>query len=49
MALFHAVTEDYIPNDPAASFNLSRGAKPQMEILTRDEQARLLRASYRHR
>ena len=48
-ALSYAVTEGYIPSNPAASINLSRGEKPQIEILTRDEQARLIRASYQHR
>ena len=48
-ALTYAVTEGYINSNPAASINLSRGNKPQIEILTRDEQARLIRASYRHR
>lgn len=48
-ALSYAVTEGYIPNNPAASINLSRGNKPQIEILTRDEQAKLIRASYQHR
>lgn len=48
-ALSYAVTEGYIPSNPAASINLSRGNKPQIEILTRDEQAQLIRASYQHR
>lgn len=48
-ALSYAVTEGYIPSNPAASINLSRGTKPQIEILTRDEQAQLIRASYQHR
>lgn len=48
-ALSYAVTEGYIVSNPAASINLSRGNKPQIEILTRDEQAKLIRASYQHR
>lgn len=48
-ALSYAVTEGYINSNPAASINLSRGNKPQIEILTRDEQARLIKASYQHR
>lgn len=43
------VTEGYTPSNPAASINLSRGNKPQIEILTRDEPAQLIRASYQHR
>ena len=48
-ALSYAVTEGYIPSNPAASINLSRGSKPQIEILTRDEQSQLIRTSYQHR
>lgn len=48
-ALSYAVAEGYIQSNPAASINLSRGNKPQIEILTRDEQARLIQASYQHR
>lgn len=48
-ALSYAVTEGYIVSNPAASINLPRGNKPQIEILTRDEQAKLIRASYQHR
>lgn len=48
-ALSFAVTEGYIQTNPAASLNLPRGSKPQIEILNRDEQAQLIHASYRHR
>lgn len=48
-ALSYAVGEGYIQSNPAAALNLPRGKKPQIEILTRDEQARLARASYQHR
>ena len=48
-ALSYAVSEGYIPSNPASSINLPRGNKPQIEILTRDEQTRLFRASYQHR
>ena len=45
----YAVSEGYIPSNPASAINLPQGSKPQIEILTRDEQASLLRATYRHR
>ncbi len=48
-ALDHAVIEGLILSNTASSINLSRGQKPQIEILTRDEQAQLVRASYGHR
>lgn len=48
-ALSYAVSEGYIQTNPAASINLSRGQKPQTEILTRDEQIRLMQGSYQHR
>lgn len=48
-ALSYAVNEGYIQSNPAASINLSRGIKPQIEILTRDEQVRLMQGSYQHR
>lgn len=48
-ALSHAVNEGYIRSNPAESINLSRGHKPQVVILTRDEQAKLMRGSYLHR
>lgn len=48
-ALGQAVLEGYLPSNPASNINLPRGRKPQIEILTRDEQAHLLRASYQHR
>ncbi len=48
-ALSFAVAEGYIRQNPAESLNLSRGQKPQIDVLTRDEQAALLRGSYGHR
>ncbi|MBR2180692.1 MAG: site-specific integrase, partial [Oscillospiraceae bacterium] len=48
-ALSYAVNEGYIMSNPAASINLPRGDKPQIEILTRDEQLRLVEGSYQHR
>ncbi|MBR3870288.1 MAG: site-specific integrase [Clostridia bacterium] len=48
-ALSYAVNEGYIMSNPAASINLPRGDKPQIEILTRDEQIRLMKGSYLHR
>ena len=48
-ALSYAVAEGYIQSNPAASINLSRGNKPQIEILTRGEQLQLFQASYQHR
>ena len=48
-ALSFAVSEGYISSNPASAINLPQGEKPQIEILTRDEQARLVKASYRHR
>ena len=47
--LSFAVGEGYIRNNPAESLNLSRGQKPEIEVLTRDEQATLIRGSYNHR
>ncbi len=47
--LSFAVNEGYLQTNPAAAINLSRGNKPQIEILTRDEQLLLMRASYGHR
>lgn len=48
-ALAYAVTEGYISSNPAAGVNLPRGKKPQIQILTRDEQARSMQCSYQHR
>ncbi len=44
-----AVGEGYIRSNPADSLNLSRGQKPEIEVLNRDEQAALIRGSYSHR
>lgn len=46
-SLSFAVSEGYITANPAESINLSRGAKPQIEILTRDEHSRQLRTPIR--
>lgn len=48
-ALDYAVAEGYISSNPAAGVNLPRGKKPQIQILTRDEQDRLMRCSYQYR
>ena len=48
-ALSFAVAEGYINSNPANGVNLPRGSKPQIVILTRDEQARLMQCSYQHR
>lgn len=48
-ALSFAVNEGYIQSNPASAINLPQGEKPQIEILTRDEQVQLVRASYQHR
>lgn len=48
-ALSFAVAEGYINSNPADGVNLPRGSKPQIVILTRDEQARLMQCSYQHR
>lgn len=48
-ALNQAKNEGLILTNPAEGINLPRASKPQIEILTRDEQARLVQASYQHR
>lgn len=48
-ALSQAKAEGLILTNPAEGINLPRSQKPQIEILTRDEQARLVQASYQHR
>lgn len=48
-ALSYAVSEGYIQNNPAESLNLSRGQKPQIEILNRSEQNILIQTSYQFR
>lgn len=48
-ALGQAKNEGLILANPAEGINLPRAGKPQIEILTRDEQARLVQASYQHR
>lgn len=47
--LSHAMAEGLILSNPAEAINLSRGQKPQIEILTREEQAILIRGSYKFR
>lgn len=48
-ALKFAVAEGYINSNPASSVNLPSGDRPQITILTRDEQMRLIQGSYQHR
>lgn len=48
-ALKFAEAEGYINSNPASSVNLPSGARPQIVILTRDEQMRLIQGSYQHR
>lgn len=48
-ALSFAVSEGYINTNPAGAVNLPSGGRPEIIILSRDEQARLIRGSYQHR
>lgn len=48
-ALDQAYKENLIPTNPASALNLPRFKRPDIDILTRDEQAALIRASYCHR
>ena len=48
-ALAFAVGEGYIVVNPTEMINLPHGSKPQIEILNRDEQTRLIQCSYHHR
>lgn len=48
-ALDQAYKEDLIPANPASALNLPKAQRPDVQILTRDEQAALVRASYNHR
>lgn len=48
-ALKFAEAEGYINSNPASSVNLPSGDRPQIIILTRDEQMRLIQGSYQHR
>ncbi len=48
-ALDQTVKEGLLKNNPASALNLRRGQKPQIEILTRDQQIRLLQESKKHR
>lgn len=48
-ALNQAVSEGLLKSTPASALNLKRGRKPQITVLTRDLQARLLEESRKHR
>ena len=48
-AMKQAVLEHYIDFNPCDAVNLPRNEKPQIEILTREEQQRLIFTSYRFR
>lgn len=48
-ALGQAKIEGLVLSNPAEGVALPRTQRPQIEILTRDEQARLVQASYQHR
>lgn len=48
-ALDFAIGEGYINSNPTSSVNLPRGDRPQIIILNRDEQMRLIQGSYQHR
>ena len=47
--LSFAVGEGYLRTNPAESLNLTRGQKPEIAILNRDDQTALIRGSYYHR
>ena len=48
-ALKQAVLEQYLPFNPSDAVALPKREKPEIEILTCEEQARLIQASYQHR
>lgn len=48
-ALDQAVKEGLLKSNPASALNLKRGSKPQISILTREQQSQLLRESRKHR
>ena len=48
-ALDQAYKENLISANPASALDLPKFRRPDIEILTRDEQAALVRASYNHR
>lgn len=48
-ALSQAEREGLISSNPATGVSLPQARRPQVEILTRDNQAKLIQASYRHR
>ena len=48
-ALDQAYKEGFISSNPASALNLPKSRRPDIQILNRDEQAALVRASYNHR
>ena len=48
-ALSQALQEGLIDSNPASGVTLPRARRPQVEILTRDDQAKLVQATYHHR
>ncbi len=48
-ALKQAVLEHYLTFNPSDAVALPKREKPQIEILTREEQTKLIQASYQHR
>lgn len=48
-ALEQAVREGLIPTNPASALNLPHVERPTIDVLTREEQGRLVQASYQHR
>ena len=48
-ALSQAVKEGLIESNPASALELPKSSRPKIQVLTRDEQACLMRASYQHR
>lgn len=48
-ALSFPLHERLIAMKPSEAINLPRGCKPQIEILTRDEQIQLVRGTHQHR
>ena len=48
-ALSQALQEGLIDSNPASGVTLPRARRPQVEILTRDDQTKLVRATYHHR
>lgn len=48
-ALDQAVLERLLISNPSSHLSLPRGDKPEIEVLTREQQARLVSESYKHR